>query len=252
MARSSWSGVLEFGLITIPVKLYRKTSPNGGVSFRQLNVATGNPISMRKVDSVTGEDVKEITKGYEVENGTLIEMSMEEVKELLPERSSKLEMLGFVNVGDVEVERLDTVYTVSVDDNFKRPYSLMTQAMAKTGKAALCKIVLSTKESLVLLRAKDSQMIAHTLHWQDEIRDYKSTHAEEVSGEELELAVQLVEKQSKELDLSSIEETFKKNVEELAYEKLHNGDAAITKPKKKKTGSKELDLLAALQMSVGE
>ena len=54
--RPIWSGAVSFGLVTIPVRLYRATASKRP-KFRQLRRTDHSPIRYRKVAEADGEEV---------------------------------------------------------------------------------------------------------------------------------------------------------------------------------------------------
>src|SRR5687767_4746776 len=63
MAATVWKGHLTFGLVSIPVKLYRAARPEK-VSFRQLHGATGTRVR----HALVAEPAPELARELELEN----------------------------------------------------------------------------------------------------------------------------------------------------------------------------------------
>src|SRR2546429_9856509 len=68
MPRSMWKGVVSFGMVSIPIRLYNATESSAKVSFRQLCPDHHSPISYKRWCAEGDHEVaySEIQRGYEV------------------------------------------------------------------------------------------------------------------------------------------------------------------------------------------
>src|SRR5215831_6740105 len=103
MARSMWTGVVSFGLVSVPVALYSATKEHE-VSFHQFQRGTSDRIRYQRVNVRTGEEVPydDIVKGAEVGDGQYVIVESEELDAIAPGRSRALEIHSFVGLDEID------------------------------------------------------------------------------------------------------------------------------------------------------
>ena len=153
MPRSIWTGAISFGLVTVPVKLYsavqRKT-----VRFHQLSATSGVRIQQKRVDPQTGDEVpyEDIVKGYEIGPDRYVVIQPEELEALDPKKTKTIEIEDFVELSQIDPIYYDHPYYLAPGAGGAKPYRLLLEAMEETGKVAIAKVVIRSKEQLVAIR----------------------------------------------------------------------------------------------------
>ncbi|MFC8454959.1 Ku protein [Kitasatospora sp. NPDC057223] len=135
-ARPIWSGILSFGLVSVPVSLFAATEDHT-VSFRQIQRGTSDRVRNKRVNECTGEEVPfgEIVKGFEVSEGEYIVVEPDELEQLSPGRSKTIEITGFVDLDQVEPIFFDkTYYLGPKGKEYAKVYTLLQQALEKAGR----------------------------------------------------------------------------------------------------------------------
>ncbi|WP_329318788.1 non-homologous end joining protein Ku [Streptomyces sp. NBC_01262] len=160
--RSMWKGAIGFGLVSIPVKLYSATEEHG-VSLHQVHAADGGRIRMRRSCEKCGKEVAyaEIAKGYDDGVGRTAVLTDADLAELPLPSKKLIDVLAFVDAGDIDPLALSRAYYVGAEAAAAKPYVLLREALVKTGKAAVTKIALRTRESLALLRVHEDVLVLH-------------------------------------------------------------------------------------------
>ena len=148
-----WSGAISFGLVNVPVKLYSAVSKKT-VRFNQLNAETGNRIQQKRVDPETGEEVgyDQIVKGYELTKDRYVVITPEELEALDPEKSRTIDIEDFVDLEDIDPIYYDHPYYLVPDKGAAKAYGLLLNAMKESGRVAIARVVLRSKEQLVAIR----------------------------------------------------------------------------------------------------
>ena len=83
MARSMWRGAIQFGLVTIPVKLYLATESRGGLSFNMLHKPDLQRIQMKTSCPEHGEISRSDTvRGYEWSKGQYVVIDEEDFEKV--------------------------------------------------------------------------------------------------------------------------------------------------------------------------
>ena len=173
MPRSIWKGVMSFGMVAIPVRLYLATESSSKVSFNLLCPEHKSRIKNKRFCVEGDHEVAwgDVVKGYEYEKGTYVELTDEDM-EKLPLRSSKaIDISGFIK--DEELPGAlyyQSAYYLEPEKSAEKPYALLNKTLEKTGRVAIAKFALRDRERLVSVRPLNGALLMNTLHWPDEIR----------------------------------------------------------------------------------
>ncbi len=153
MARAIWSGVLSFGLVSVPVELYTATEAHGPV-FHQFEEGTADRIRYQRVNERTGDEVEysDIVKGADV-GGDYVLLDQDELDSVAPGRSRLMDGHGFVDSADIELYFNKAYFLGPGGDETGKLYALLREAMEKAGKAAIAQLVMRGREYLAAVRA---------------------------------------------------------------------------------------------------
>jgi DNA end-binding protein Ku len=257
MARAIWTGTISFGLVTVPVKLYsavnRKT-----VRFHQLHRSTGSRIAMRRVDPSTEEEVayEDIVKGYELSPDRYVVVEPGELETLQPEKGRTIDILDFVDLAQIDPVYYDHQYYLAPGTGGAKPYRLLLEAMAETGKVGIATVVIRSKEQLVAVRPMEGGVLGMaTMVFSDELVDPKRVEelAEleglEVNERELAIAEQLVESLASDFDPTRYKDSYREDVLALIERKAAGEEIAV-QPPVEEDQTPAPDLMAALKASL--
>src|SRR6266496_2878887 len=152
-ARPIWSGSISFGLVTIPVRLHTAVREKR-LHFRTLHDQDMVPLKQKMVDPTTGKEVhrEHMVKGYEIEKDRFIIVSDEDLEAAAPKSTKAIEIQDFVELEEIDPLFFDRPYYVSPKPEGAKPYKLLVEAMEKTGKVGIAKVVMWGKEYLAALR----------------------------------------------------------------------------------------------------
>ena len=256
MARSMWRGAIQFGLVTIPVKLYLATEPRGGLSFNLLHEDDLQRIQMKVHCPEHGEISRSDTvRGYEWSKGqyVVIEESDFEAVPLKTVRSIEIEQF-------VEAERerhssrfVKQSYYIEPEAVGKKAFSLLREVLIDSQLQAICKIVLKDREQLAVLDPYATTMMLSTLYWPDEVRDIGELDlpAEEAEFKPTELAMarQLVDALTGEFDPAQYHDEYREALLKVIDAKVAGQPVEAQADERVET-SKLTDLMAVLEASV--
>ncbi|WP_431951716.1 Ku protein [Actinacidiphila sp. bgisy167] len=254
MARAVWSGVLTFGLVSVPVQLFTATESHT-IRFNQIQRGTSDRVRNKRVNERTGEEVplEEIVKGFDMGDEYVV-VEPEELDEIAPGRSKALDITGFVDLEKVDPIYFDRSYYLAPrGQEYAKVYTLLHQALARSGKVGVATVVMRNREYLVAVKAEEDVLALHTLHWADEVRDPRREvgsipEAQDVADRELQTAVQLVDALSIDWDPHAYHDTYQEKVRELVEAK--RSGAVVEKGEAPPSSTNVIDLMAALQASV--
>jgi DNA end-binding protein Ku len=219
--RSIWRGAISFGMVSIPVKLYSATEQKD-VRFRLLHKADGAPIQEKRICTADGQEVewKDLVRGYEVGKGEYVMLDPEEIDAAKPESATTVEIGDFVKLAEIDPIYFEKSYFLEPTDVGAKPFTLLKRALEETGRSAVARVVIRTKERLALIRPYDDTLILETMFWPDEIRSTGSLDVPEgdearVRSKELELARSLVANLSDRFKPGEYRDEYRVALEEL-------------------------------------
>ena len=172
MASSIWSGAINFGLVTIPVKLFTAVRSED-LSFNMLHGKDGGRIKYERTCSVDGKPVPwdEIVKGYEYEKGQYVELTDEDFKKVNPVASQSVDILEFVDLDKINPMFFDKPYYLEPSKQGKHAYALLRESLTKANKVAVARVVLRTKEYIAAVKPIGDALVLQLMHWASEIID---------------------------------------------------------------------------------
>jgi DNA end-binding protein Ku len=255
MARSIWSGAISFGLVNVPVKLYSAVSRKT-VRFHQLNGETGHRVAQKRVDSVTGEEVPydQIVKGFELTKERFVVITPEELDSVSPEKTRAIDIEDFVDLEDIDPIFYDHPYYLVPDKGAAKAYGLLLEAMRESGKVAIARVVLRSKEQLVAIRPAGDVLTMETMIFHDEVvptddlDEVPEAKELKTSDRELKMAQQLIDSLSSDFEPSKYHDEYREKVLELIERKAEGEEIAI-QPQADEP-EKVPDLMAALEASL--
>jgi len=255
MARAIWSGVLSFGLVSVPIEIYSATEAHEP-TFHQFEKGTKDRIRYQRVNERTGKEVDyaDIVKGAEVGRGKYVMIDQDELDSVAPGRSRSLSIDRFVDLDEIDPIHFAKSYFLGPNgDEAKKPYALLRDAMARANRAAIANFVMRGKEYLAAIRADGDVLVLETLFFADEIRQPKDEIGNlprgiKLSGPELKMAGQLIESMAGPWKPKDYRDTYTDRVNALIKAKAKNKtyETADEAPQ----ATNVVDLTEALRASV--
>lgn len=252
--RAYWKGFLKLSLVSCPIALFPATSSRDKISFHQLNKDTGHRVRYRKVDEETGDEVAQgdIIKGYEIEKGHYVELTSDELEAVAIESRRTIEIDKFVPRHEIdELYIRDPYYIVPDGEVGQQAFAVIREAVRKEEMVALGKVVLTSREHIIMLEPRDNGMMGVTLRYPYEVRAAKEyfdeIKEEKVPKDMLDLAVHIVDTKKGSFDPAEFEDQYEDALKEL-IEKKRKGVKieAPSAPSK----SNVINLMDALRQSV--
>jgi len=255
MARSMWRGAIQFGLVTIPVKLYLATE-SGGIGFNLLHEKDLSRIQMKIYCPVDDKIIprSETVRGYEWSKGKYVVVTEEDLESVPLKTVRSIEIEAFVDEEEAEEKGTRFVkqaYYLEPDEIGRKAFYLLKSVLEETGKVAISKIVLKDREQLAALNPYQNTILLQTLHWPDEIRSLEELNLPEeqieIKPAERKMAEQLVASMGGEFDPAQEHDEYRE-----ALMKVIEAKVAGQKPEpaKQTEPTKIGDLMAALEASV--
>jgi DNA end-binding protein Ku len=254
MPRAIWSGAISFGLVNIPVKLYSAVSRKT-VRFHQIDAESGARVRQKRVGA-DGEEVayEQIVKGYEIGPDRYVTITPEELESLEPQKTRTIDIEDFVDLEDIDPMFYDHPYYLAPDTGAAKAYRLLVDAMEDSGKVAIARVVLRSKEHLVAIRPRSGVLAMETMLFADEVISPDSL--DELSGDgevatsdrELTMAKQLIDSLTSEFEPEKYRDEYRERVLDLIERKAQGETVVIEAPDE--APAEVPDLMAALEASI--
>ncbi|MGH3442505.1 MAG: Ku protein [Nitriliruptorales bacterium] len=256
MARTIWTGAVSFGLVNVPVRLYSAVQSRS-LSFRQLSGKDQSRVRQKRVSETTGEEVayEDLVKGYEIAPDQYVVIEPEELDALDPEGTRTIDIEDFVDLEEIDPIYFDRPYYLGpAAESAAKPYRLLVEAMEKSGKVAIARFVMRSKEYLAALRVKDGMLVLSTMNYHDEIvpvSEIDGIPGEdeiEVKDREIEMARQLIDSLASAFEPERYEDEYRQRVLELIEAKAAGEEIVLREAPEE--GAEVVDLMAALEESI--
>jgi DNA end-binding protein Ku len=247
--RAIWSGVISFGLVSVPVRMFTATESKE-LRFHFLDKKDLAPIGYEKVRKDTGEPVAsdDVVRGFEIEKGRYVPLEDEDLDRLDVELTHAIDICDFVSLDEIDPIFFRKAYYLLPQDGAEKPYRLLVRALEETGKVGIAKVVIRNKQHLACLRPYDGLLVLETMYYADEIRKPESVDGKaEVRKAEVEMAKSLVENLSEPFKPDKYDDTYRKELLDLIRAKAKG--KKLPEPQEEEEGE-VVDLMAALRESV--
>lgn len=238
---------ISFGLVNIPVQI-NPIIKNNDIAFNQLHKKCGSRIKYVKYCPHCKKEVKQtdIVKGYEYEDNEYITLTNEEFDNLKSEDEKTIEVVGFVDLKEIDPVYFEKSYVVETNSKSKA-YTLFKDALSKTKKVALAKTVIGTKFYYVILRLGENRLLMNTLYFYEEVNIPEATVDTKYTKKEIDLAVELINSMNMKFKPEELEDEYQSKIRDAIDLKIEGKQ--IKKPKKKRETNIK-DLMTALEMSL--
>ena len=231
--RSLWKGAITFGLVHIPIGLYSATEESD-LDFDMLDKRTMDRVGYKRVNKRTGREVEkdDIVKGIEYSKGHYVVLSPEEIEEAYPRTTQTIEIESFVDIAEVPFVYLEKPYYTAPINKGEKVYALLREALRETGKAALARVVIRSKQHLAVVLPCGPALVMNLLRWGGEIRSWEGLQLPPegrkagIREAEMKMARQLIEDMSGHWSAQQFRDEFRDAVLNLVQAKAEAGEGA--------------------------
>jgi DNA end-binding protein Ku len=261
MPRPIWKGAISFGLVNVPVALY-SAETRDELRFRQLDSKTLTPVKQHRVNERTGKEVawEDIVKGYEYSPDRYVVLTDEELDAVDPKATHAIDIQAFVSQDEIDPRYFDKPYYVAPTQGGQKGYALLREALHRSGRVAIAKVVIRTKEYLAAVTPADSVLLLEILRYPYELRDAGEV---DVPGDDLEelgvkdrevtLAEQLIEAMVEEWEPEKYRDEHREDVLALIEKKIESGkehEQIEVPAAEEREGGEVVDIMSLLKASV--
>lgn len=250
--RPLWKGLISFGLVNIPVRLYAATEKKD-VSFRLLHRECNTPVRyLRWCPKCERElQIDEIVRGFELDKGSFVIVTDEELEGLPGIETRVIRLISFVEARKVDPIYFEKSYFLEPAEGGSRAYRLLAHALAETDRLGLAKVAIRNKETLAAVRNYSGTHLAmESMFFAEEVRSVRelALGPEGVpEAKEVEMARILI----KTLETDFKPEEYRSEYREALRRLIERKSAGErVEPEQVPEATKVVDLMKALQDSI--
>ena len=251
MAASVWKGMISFGLVSIPIRLYAAARTKR-TNLHQIHKVCSTRLKQPLFCPTCNRMVErsEVIKGYEYETGQYVLIDGDEIKKITPPSGKTMEIITFLEQDSVDPIYFDSSYLAMPEEHAEKPYSLLLKALTDTKKMGVAKVTMHQREYTIFIRPRNNGLTLHTMYYANEIAEvqgYGNSYDVKLKPEEIKLADQLVESLSAPFKPEEFRDEFQERLNELIEAKL-KGKTITVAPKTGK--APVIDMMEALKRSL--
>ena len=255
MAHAIWSGTINFGLVTIPVKLFTAVRENE-LHFNQLHSKDKGRIRYQRVCESCGKEVpwEDIAKGYEYEKGEYVVLSDEDLKQANVEATQSIDIVQFVNLTEIDPMFFEKPYYLEPEKKGRHAYGLLRDALSKAGKVGIARVVIRSREHLAALKPNGDALLLEIMHFADELVDAEDLNipkAEAAVPNEMKAANMLIDSMTSAFKPEEFHDKYREDVLAMIEDRA-KGKPAKRAAKKVAAPSNVVNLMDVLQRSLAE
>lgn len=261
MPHGIWKGEITFGLVYIPVTLYTAESHQCDVKLSLLDKRDLSPIGYQKINKNSGEKVPadQIVEGYQYEDKSFVILTKEEIKKVHPKSENSIEILEFVNKDNIQLEYFEKPYYLEPSEKGKKGYALLREALQRTGKIGIAKVVIRTRQYLSALVVEDKALLLEIMRFPCELLsqtkfDFPSKNLSSlgIHANEIKIAEQLIKNMSNKWEPEKYKNEYQGSLLDFVIEKIKLGESHPIKKSEEKKPKKEkvIDIMHLLKQSI--
>jgi DNA end-binding protein Ku len=252
--RSIWKGFLRFSMVTIPIKVFNAVDTGVTIHFNQLHKQDHGRVGYDKKCKSCGDALQpeDIVKGYEFAPDEYVLVTGDDLKALRLKSTRILEIEGFVPAREIDQTLFDTPYFVGPDGEVAgRGYALLAEALKKSRKMGVGKLVLRDREDMVLVGPHKGGLMIYKVRYPQVIREIGEVPCvggQQVLSDELQLARSLIDAMATSLADIELKDTYQEAVREMIDAKIDGKEGIVMAEEV----TPVIDIMAALRGSIAQ
>jgi DNA end-binding protein Ku len=257
MAHAIWSGTINFGLVTIPVKLFTAVRTND-LRFNFLHKRDEGRINNIRRCSVCGEEVAfaDLVRGFEYEKGNYVIVTDDDFKRVNIEATQSVDIMEFVELDKIDPMFFDTPYYLEPEKKGRHAYALLRESLREANKVGIARVVIRSREHLAALKPSGEALVLELMHYADEIVDQSDFDfpalKEDVAPAELKVAKLLIDSMSSAtFEPERFHDKYKEEIMAMIEARAAGKDLPVAASKAPKV-SNVINIMDMLQRSLEE
>lgn len=250
-----WKGTISFGLVNIPVGLYRATQEEE-LRFRLLRKSDLSPVNYKRVAETDGKEVPwdQIVKGYEYKKDKFVVLQEKDFKRVDIEATESVDIMNFVEVSEINPMYFRKPYYLEPRKGGDKAYMLLRESLNKTGKVGIAKVVIKTRQYLAAVKPRDKLLVLELMHFADELVDtdrLRSPGKTKPTRQETEMAHKLIDQSTTKWEPEKYKDDYREALLKLIRAKARRGSKSVKASRKKgRKPTNIIDLTDVLRKSL--
>ena len=250
--RSIWKGHIRFSLVTIPIRIYNAVDTNETIRFNQLHKDDNGAVGYEKKCKKCGKALtaEEIVKGYQFETEQYVIVAADDLAKIKLKSTKVIEIEGFIDAGEIQPSLYESPYFAGPDGAVAaKTYSLLSQALQKSGKVGVGKVVLRDREEVVMIAPLDGGIVLYKLRHPNELRKMENVpqiENKEANQDELKLSISLIESMASTLKEMDLTDRYSDALREMIDAKVAGREVVTVAEEEKPV----VDIMTALKQSI--
>jgi DNA end-binding protein Ku len=249
-----WEGAISFGLILIPVKLYKATNERKP-DFHLVREKDLCPVTYMRVCKLSGEEIpfNEIAKSYEYQKGDYVILHDEDFKKAYAKRSENIEIIEFTDENEIDSKYFEQPYYLEPEKGASKVYALLREALKRTKKAGIAKYVLHNLGHMGILKVDGDLLILNQIRFDSEMRKpegLKIPVKEKMAEKDIEMAIMLIDQLSSPFKAEDFKDTFSEEIKKIIEQKIKTGKISSIEQSRPERPAEVIDLMEKLKSSL--
>lgn len=247
--RPIWNGMLAFGLVNIPVGLYPATDDHD-LPLHLLHASDHGRVRNQRVCSVDGEPLEQsdLVRAYEYEKGKYVELTDEDLDKVKTGANDRIVIDDFVAAGEIDPKFFEKPYYLLPGKKSDAPYGLLREALTRSGKIGVARVVIRSKERLAAVRVDGRMLMLDTMHFADELRQVDAPPESQIGKREIDMAVMLIDAMTTKFDPEKYQDTYRQAMLQMIDEKVHGKE--VVREEAHAEPTQIIDLMEYLKKSI--
>ena len=208
--KAIWKGSIGFGLVNIPVKLYSAVQESS-LDLDMLDKKDHSNIKFKRVNEQTGREVawENIVRGYMI-NDKYVVLDKKDFEKASPEKTKHIEITQFVDESEIDSNYCEQPYFLEPEKTGERAYTLLREALIKSGKAGVGVFVMHNREHVCIIKPDENVLILNRIRFAQEIRSPKELNLPKTKSKpaELKMAINLINQLTKPFDIKKYKDDY--------------------------------------------
>jgi DNA end-binding protein Ku len=250
MAKAFWKGVISFGMVSIPVKMYlATTSQTPGFHLLHKKCLTRPKQVLYCQEDNEYFSSGETVRGYEYTRGQYVVLRESEFEQVPVRTTHTIDIAGFVKAEDIDPIYFYGSHYLEPEELGAKPFCLLRDALRRTKRAGIAKVAFQRREHLCALRPLDSLLALHTMHYQDEIvpPGEITVPEKEITANELDMAESLIDVMAKKFQPEEYQDEYRQALGKIIQAKIQGKEIKVMEMPKLEGIP---DLMSALKASI--
>ena len=208
--KAIWTGSIGFGLVNIPIKMYSAVE-DSSLDLDMLDKKDHANIKFKRVNENTGREVawENIVRGYLL-NDKYVVLDKSDFEKASPEKTKHIEIIQFVDETEIDSTYFEAPYYLEPEKTGVRAYTLLREALGKSGKAGVGLFVMHNREHVCIIKTQEDVIVLNRIRFAQEIRSPKDLNLPKAKSKpaELKMAINLIEQLTKPFDISEFKDDY--------------------------------------------